>query len=143
MASCPALLPSTCVPGTSPTTWVFSPGELTDPSIYGSLFALSLQGSFLCFLHLRYSLSPWVTPGGDPSSVILSLCGSPQSIKSSFVTQKEIDTLFSKMAILFHIQKYMRSPVFLHPCQHLGRSLPNLSYMGVRYPFKYLNFNGF
>ena len=49
VASCPALLPSACVPGGSPTTWVFSPGELTDPSIYGSRFALSLQGSLLCF----------------------------------------------------------------------------------------------
>ena len=98
------------------------------------------------FLPLRYPLSNWVTPGGEgvtPSQWFLSLWGSPQSIKSSFVTQKETDTLFSKIAILFHIQQYMRLPVVLRPCQHLGLSLPNLSYMGMRYPLKYLSYNGF
>uniref|UniRef100_A0A8C2R113 Uncharacterized protein n=1 Tax=Capra hircus TaxID=9925 RepID=A0A8C2R113_CAPHI len=37
VASCPALLPSACVPGGSPTTW------LTGPSTDGGPFALSLQ----------------------------------------------------------------------------------------------------
>ena len=101
------------------------------------------RGPFCAFFTSGTLSLPGSLLGVTPPQWFLSLCGSPQSIKSSFVTQKEIDTLFSKMAILFHIQKYMRSPVFLHPCQHLGRSLPNLSYMGVRYPFKYLNFNGF
>ena len=143
VASCPALLPQPVCLEPVPPRGCFLLESSQIPASMAAFLPWVCRGPFCAFFTSGTLSLPGSLLGVTPPQWFLSLCGSPQSIKSSFVTQKEIDTLFSKMAILFHIQQYMRSPVFLHPRQHLGRSLPNLSYMGVRYPFKYLNFNGF